>query len=507
MSEEKTYVSFESAIENGWKNRNNQEKRAARDRFIKILNKIHEHNSRYRKVPKASSATIEKAWRSLMYLVVFAEQNDFKPNEYNRERYRAFCDALAESSFSPGNKACIRTYINQFIRFLFETNVIKRKFDISSESLRVACKNIRHTEEKKFIPSALDIIKVRNLQMPIEVALFFEFCLSSGMRISEMLQIRYCDLDFNEAPINPETGKRNSLCGGSVTLNPRYHQIKSKAVVKTYFSKLTLRLLKIYMRVNGIENNNSIVRVFPFSISVIQLWFYRMNVLCKFESALNNSHEEAKRCLEELSSKELEKELEGISQGIAHSMRTRLEELKKNPDRLIKSDERFGNKHKENLTAHSLRYFFISIQLFRDYRGGSMDTAFIRQLLGHRSGATIFGYILKLDIIPSEKIYTRLLGGSPGDYRKLIVRKPDKKKISLTPKGYEDVPWYQISYYNSAVSNLAVKYGIKNSAGQGTREILRAIRLIKDGRSLTEYDQDNIDKNVVDGGKFDLFEE
>lgn len=364
-----------------------------------------------------ADGTVKQVQKAIGLFIRYLDHYNVTLNGINRERYKAFCDMYAESDYSAASKKVLMVYIRLFLKYLFENEELKR-FSLDSESMKMSAR--RKIPNVKMVPCYEDIIKLRSLNTPIERALYIEMIMSTGLRISEMLQVRYCDLTDKDVPFDNSTGSRCKYSGGSISLNRTVHSIKNNRSRKVYYSKFAGRLLRIYMKINSIKKMNLRIPVFPWTKSGIDNWIEDINKAMVFRSV--NSVKNIDEGDESIDISE--QDLLELPNSMQALIRRRMKDPLKVSRRIGKIDTVETDSGSMNLTSHSIRHLFAAIQVFRDYRGGSNDLEYVKLLLGHTSTgmATTLKYISRVDLISNKSQWERLMIGGPGDWNNIIVK-------------------------------------------------------------------------------------
>ncbi len=107
------------------------------------------------------------------------------------------------------------------------------------------------TAKNRPVFSPYQVTEIRKrAKMSLLGAIQFEFLLSTGMRIGELKQIRYCDVDFSPCnfPYDAERKESSRAIGATILLDKNRMRLKTDAAHRrVYVSHLAIRLLRRYM--------------------------------------------------------------------------------------------------------------------------------------------------------------------------------------------------------------------------------------------------------------------
>jgi integrase len=384
---------------------------------------------------KPCSDTIINYKKAIRHLVAFLRSNGKTFNDIDEDLYNRFCEYFATlSGLSKITKHLYYCSIKTVLKFLMNKGIIGG-FNLKHIRLNTVLSGA--SVKIRMVPSFNDIIKLRQLPIPIERALLIEFCLSSGLRIGEAVQIRYCDLKIGDVPIDIKTGTKTEFAAGSISVNANIHTIKTRSSRVTYFSKLAYKLLKMHMRLNGINSFDSKMPIFPWCDGTIDIWFDDIEKMMEFES-INKAVMVSSVNLE--SEFNITKEdLELLPDNIKLLVERRVAERISN----IESRPKIKDKFSECFSCHSLRHAFTCIQMFRDYAGGRGNEWFVRSMLGHKGRNTILIYLSKINLVRTDDEWKRIFVGFPSDWTNITLtgkRKPAmiRRMIAQTRKKIED---------------------------------------------------------------------
>lgn len=371
--------------------------------------------------PGKKSVSIEtrrQVYKSALFFFSWMHHESVKLSSLDRDKYREYVRYLVDLSpneLASSTKQTYRTYSNLLMRYAFDKCGVK-SFDLNFDFARRALKG-KEDQRQSMLPSVNDILSLRSLAVPIHQAAFFEFLISSGVRIGEALQVRWCDITPKDRPIDQIAGTFSKFAGASVSLNAQVMNIKNSVNRKTYISRLAYRMLTIYAKVNEAPMD-SMVPVFPWTKSSVDNWINSVNAKLTFESvsAINNNtlqkEEVLKAEAEDLSSLPADLRLLVMrrrKEGMAN------DKLKKKFQK--QKGEVVTRPQKMHLSWHSFRHFFACCQLFRDYRGGRGDVKFVSQMLGHKTMDITNGYLRLATMVEDDQTWARIYSGTSIDWR------------------------------------------------------------------------------------------
>jgi len=385
-------------------------------KVIALVNKMYEHLNKNTANGCEFSLSIMHATKlAVKHLVRHLDASGISLRDLDRVSFINFVDYfIMIDSVQPTTKSMYMKVIKKFIRFLIEKNVV-RNFDIGTSRFNgIIVKNAR--SKIRMIPSYNDIIAIRQLPILIDTAILIEFLLSSGLRISEALQVRYCDIKIGDVPYDVKSGQKTIYAGASITVDPVVHVVKTRTGRITYISKLAMKLLRIYMKVNGVDSFDSKAPIFPWKRRTIQGWLMKIQSLIDFETVIGLKSVEM-NLLDEYNV--TQEDLQKLNPAIREAVERRVAEKIANITSMPKPKDVFS----DSLTAHSMRHAFACVQMYRDFRGGRGDLAYVRSLLGHGTDLEIFTYIKKLCLIRTDGEWVNIQCGTPLCWANMKLKK------------------------------------------------------------------------------------
>jgi tyrosine recombinase XerC len=153
-----------------------------------------------------SVLTIENYTRDIERFIFYVEEYGLKLDELKPLNYRAYMTFLSKGGLKPRSIARSISAIHTFFKYLFREGKINENSS-SVISLPKIPKNL-----PKFIypKEILDLLELpdTNEMLGIRDRLIFEFLYATGIRVSEMTNIKAKDIDFSECLIKV-LGKRS----------------------------------------------------------------------------------------------------------------------------------------------------------------------------------------------------------------------------------------------------------------------------------------------------------
>ena len=267
------------------------------------------------------------------------------------------------------------------------------------------------------IPTAASIFKVRQRITSLRDATVIELLLSSGMRISEMMQLRVCDLNFGCNITDFELEITSPYIGGWIELSPsRGLQTKRGKYRTVFFSKLAAKLIKRYIACSGVDING-VCPLFPFKKQDLYYMIRKAGRGLVGKGKQDESKYQRKAGF-------LDIDVHSIEATDAYR-----EMLRKSQDaerKKLADSNGMGDAAKPMasrgtyLHPHSLRHFFAVVQYYRNYYGNRRDLVTLRDLLGHSSTDQTNVYVTSQPVVTSEAEWKRIFNGNGFEYREAL---------------------------------------------------------------------------------------
>lgn len=143
-----------------------------------------------------SSLTVEKYSKDIERFLEYLEEYGLKIDSLKPANYRAYMTFLSRNDLKAKSIARNISAIHTFFKFLFREGKIKEN-SASLISLPKIPKNLpkfiypKEIEELLNLPDTNDILGIRD-------RLIFEFLYATGIRVSELTNIKVTDIDFSE---------------------------------------------------------------------------------------------------------------------------------------------------------------------------------------------------------------------------------------------------------------------------------------------------------------------
>jgi integrase len=271
------------------------------------------------------------------------------------------------------------------------------------------------------IPSARDIFSMRSSQKinTATKAAAFELLLSSGMRISELGQIRCSDLIIASEIIDDvELGRKSPFVGGSIKLSIQHgFTIKRNMSRKVYFSRIAAKMLQIHMVNQGLSLEDNLP-LFPYDNSTYNRWLTDIG-----EDVINRTKVISHRSptMGDIDTNKLSMQGNVNKKFIASLKRAkgRKESLEKEfPG--IKSNSRIEPERKLTFHPHCLRHFFACLMYYRSWHGTHTDISTLTLLLGHTGVSQSIHYMKSDPVCRNMTEWKQVMLGNGMEYRTLL---------------------------------------------------------------------------------------
>lgn len=322
----------------------------------------------------------------------------------DKQDFTMYRDYLIGNGFKLKSVQLFMTVVKRFYSWMEFEDMIE--FSKYPKMLTIKGDNAKPT----LVPTPDQIFKVRRKCRGITLreAMAFEVLLSTGMRVSEFLQIRACDVDFGDHPHDKEFDAPSPFFCGSISIDRDIHVTKGDNTRKVYLSNIAAKLLKANMDKEGIKEGG-MVPIFMWSKPSLEKWLQKMGrgVFGK----VSDDTPERTVGLRDLT----EKDLEGLDPKLKRKVMRRQKTEANMPQHEQKGRKRNGKKSRK-LHAHALRHSFTCIMFYRNYFGERQSEDRLRVLLGHSKFTTTFLYLKKIDMLHDDDTWRRLVFGRSYDW-------------------------------------------------------------------------------------------
>ncbi|MCK9225351.1 MAG: tyrosine recombinase XerC [Candidatus Muirbacterium halophilum] len=153
-----------------------------------------------------SNLTIENYTRDIERFIFYIEEYGLKLDNLKPLNYRAYMTFLSKGGLKPRSVARNISAIHTFFKYLFREGKIDEN-SASVISLPKIPKNLPKFIYPKEIDDLLNLPDI-NERLGIRDRLIFEFLYATGIRVSEMTNIKVLDIDFSDSLIKV-FGKRS----------------------------------------------------------------------------------------------------------------------------------------------------------------------------------------------------------------------------------------------------------------------------------------------------------
>lgn len=346
---------------------------------------------------------------------------------HNRESFVGFAKFVTEvMDFAASTYIQQINSVTTYLRMEFQKGNIE---PFSLELPKVYINKEKIKSRHPVIPVFEDIVEIRKKRISLLKAMGFECLISSGLRINEMAQIRYCDLDLERKPWDNEENCFSKYTGCQVKLSLSVHTIKDGKNRITYFSNSALRLIKILMNIIGIDDWKSRNTVWPFEVNTLKDMIASLNDIHRFGSQRHkmlyddkDMDVEVVRILSQI--KEEEKKMDRspvLSRSKISKLKQQLKLLDKSSPLRKKNSILAKRGTTGRFSAHGTRHFAGAFLYFRSFDGFYSDILRSRQFLGHKTEMMTINYMDELNVVHSKGEWIKIMNGEPMNYRNIYI--------------------------------------------------------------------------------------
>ena len=284
----------------------------------------------------------------------------------------------------------------------------------------------KHDPGNRYTMTYDEIKLYRTLKIDIRMVAAFEVFISSGMRLSDLCNIRCCDVYVGKKVFDKIDGCNSKYIGAAILIDPRLIRTKNRKKRVTYISAYALKMLKLYMDVMGL-NFKSNSPLFPWATDTFRAYFSEIGI--EFKKIRDAFYSNEK--IADSRSLKVNPELmigepftgEGINKRLVNRIKTRIKNIQRSNKR---DDVLIDDTHEmNNLHIHAFRYTFTSLMYHRDWAGGRKDAVYISQLLGHRHHSQTMTYLTTVNTVNDDTEWKLIWLGSPNDWRNAVIKKND----------------------------------------------------------------------------------
>lgn len=267
----------------------------------------------------------------------------------------------------------------------------------------------------------------RSLHIDIRMAAAFEVFISSGIRLSDLCNIRCCDVHVGKVVFDRIENCKSKYIGAAILIDPRSVRTKTRKRRLTYISVFALKILKMYMDVMG-YNFKSEAPLFPWATQTFAAYFYEIGLKFREERDKFYSKENSDSRALSINTDLITGDSftgDGMNKNLVRRIKTRM----KNIDKKNSKDGALADdiSDKLNLHIHSFRHTFASLMYYRDWAGGRKDVAYIAHLLGHKfNSAVTYDYLKATNVVNSDSDWKSIWSGLPSDWKNVIVKQTDR---------------------------------------------------------------------------------
>lgn len=282
-----------------------------------------------------------------------------------------------------------------------------------------------------YIPPVEKIFLCRkNRRVRARSAAFFEFALSTGMRVHEVRCVRMDNIDWNAIPYDKETGSPSKFFKGKVTLPAREHRLKGKQTRICWLSNIARRVVLQYVSRSGVPLNSRFP-LFPMREKHADMYLYDATKGVLPTSA--GGQQKGYKPLVEIDANDkprvlgytdiTDEEIKGQSMSAQFLASLRQSREHANRDAPIERQATLHTKRKKIwFHSHMLRYMFTNAIYYRNMYGERINFERLKELLGHSGNFSnmTMHYLKSLDFIQDDETWERLYNGKPQDWFNLL---------------------------------------------------------------------------------------
>lgn len=279
-----------------------------------------------------------------------------------------------------------------------------------------------------WIPTAKEILEMRRYANNTKLlnATAFETMISTGLRISEIRQLRVYDLQFQvECAYDHQLKKASPFVGGYIDMVSQAGLgVKRGMKRRIYFSRLAGKLLQRYIAVQHLADN---MPLFPFTRAGVNKWLKEIAkpVVSRYKLGEGKTvHLRRVDFLDTTTITDLPPELANTKEVQAYHRS--LEKAKRRQQELeeryphIKKASRVERVKPISFHNHCTRHAFAMLMMYRNWFGASNDIKTVSLLLGHRVLQNTLIYAGHPGICFSYEDWKRIWLGTGMDYRRFF---------------------------------------------------------------------------------------
>lgn len=315
---------------------------------------------------------------------------------------------------------CDFTFLGSMFSWLRHEGVTTTNWKMSEVATR------QSPQRERFVPNVENIFLVRRQKKAkVRNAVLFELILSTGLRNKEVRQLRLGDIRFTHNVHDIEEDIKSPYVGGTIILNRASHALKTRKSRVVYLSRIAANLMKVYIKVNGLEGADPSIPLFPFNNMLVVRSVEKVTE-CVHNSSTQVANQETKientrkPGFMDIDSEMLKNVPEDIAKKIILSQKNEAkdeESVQFKVEETVATTSAFHEKRRSVWNPHAIRHLFAMIQHYRSYFGlrGHMDS--VRKLLGHTNTGTTQLYLSDKELVCTDKQWKQIMLGVRTDYQ------------------------------------------------------------------------------------------
>lgn len=335
------------------------------------------------------------------YLLADTEIRDVR--SVKREDLNRLKDLMEERKHSMSDMAFKFTAIRGMYSWMIEEG---RIIDNPCMMLRRMKGVLRSTP---VVITPAQIFQIREIRCArLERATAFEALVSSGMRVSELVQLRAYQVEFGVAPHDVELQIPSPYVGARIRLTKETGVLKREKSRIVFLGKLATKLMLAHMKSKGIPQASNLP-LFPLTRFNLNIW---LNDFLKEIGYTAAEIYQPKTNSIDIDTEEID---------LTPEMKVRIERQRKKEENYLRNmpdptKKIAAQRRVRGVTVHSLRHAYTSFQYYRNYWGERQAVDRLRINLGHDKADVTMEYLTQMDLVTNDDTWKRLWVGRPTDW-------------------------------------------------------------------------------------------
>lgn len=317
--------------------------------------------------------------------------------------------------YAANSLTVMTSIVRMFLRWLKYTDQISEEIVFPREFLHGVT-----SHEMMDLLTPQDIFLIRKQRdILVEDALVLELGLCTGMRISEMLQLRMCDILWEKKPMDEIEGTPSPYVSGTIYLYKKAIKTKRRRSRVAYLSRLAGKLLRSFMEKYDLEENSQ-APLFPCTHRALGYGFD-----CMVDAVIDRN-----RCNTEASQIRTpgHLELESGELGNPHYQAklkkiqdTNQEKQDKLPEyaKQINDLPMTGTGVLRPFVPHGMRHCYACFMYYRNFHGERRNIHRLSAEMGHISFQSTQTYLNHFSLVNTDTTWKMLWMGTMQDWRML----------------------------------------------------------------------------------------